>query len=157
MILRSEGNQLFFDNEEVREWACSRGGSPAHDHRITCIGSSPTGARIVTADEVGKIRVWDPSKPNLEKRVWNGNGFQGATAVGVTEDGKRLTVAVGLSVSVYDLEPNQSRRLETATVPLKEKVTCLQFGDEDHVTCVDGDGKRCILKRDPSWKVTPDK
>jgi len=156
MILRSEGNQLFLNNEEVREWACHREGSPAHHQRILCVGSSSLGARIVSVDEGGQLKIWDPSRANLERRVWQGQGFKGASAVSVTEDGKRLAVAVGLEVTVYDLEPNQAaKKLESARLALTDKVTFLQFTDDDHVMCSDNDGKKVIYERDPAWKVKP--
>ena len=113
---------------------------------------SPKGSRIVSVDEQGKLRVWDPSKPEPEKRIWNGNGFTKATAVGITDDGKRLAVATELIINVYDLESNQpAKKLEEGvTLPLKEKITFLQFTDNDHVVCSDIDGKKVIFQRDPA-------
>ena len=156
MILRSEGNQLFLDNTEVRESASHRDSGPAHSQKISCVGSSSTGARIVSADEAGQLKVWDPSREKMSQRVWCGSDFKEACAVSVSENGRRLAVAVGLVVTIYDLEVHPpAKKLESAQMPLSEKVTFLQFTDDDHVMCSDSTGKKVIFERDPAWKVKP--
>lgn len=154
MILRSEGNQLFFDNEEIREWACGRSDGPAHFQRIVCVGSSLKGTRIISADVSAQLKIWDLSRPWLERSVFVASGYSEATAAGVTDDGKRMAVATGLVVTVYDIKNNrEAQKLESATPPLRGKITFLQFTDDDHITCGDNEGNKVVLERDPAWKV----
>src|SRR3989344_1696308 len=153
MILRFEGNQLFLDNEEVTEYgSTARPQTPAHYQKIRCIGSSAKGARIISVDEGGQMKIWDPARDKLSRRVWNGNEYKDVTALGVTEDGKRFAVAVGLTVAVYDTNRDgTAEKLEHATLPLRDKVTFLQFANDDTVICTDSNGSKLTLERDPAW------
>ncbi|MDO8529821.1 MAG: WD40 repeat domain-containing protein [bacterium] len=155
-VLQSEGNQLFVDGLEVREYGGTHCNSvPAHDRKIRCVGSSAKGTRIITMDEGGRIKIWDPSRSELEKRVWYGSLNMEVTAIGVTEDGKRIAVAVGLVVTIYDVQGHSALiSLEQVPTPkLSERITNLHFSDNDHVVCHDGSGHKCTVARNPCWQV----
>src|SRR5690348_2204678 len=137
--LRVEGNRLFCDGDELVEWSCIFPYSPAHLHAIRCIGRSPRGDRIISADQAGCLKIWDLNKPKLGRRVWLCEGYKLATAVGINDAGDVIAVACGIVVTFYQPFGGYGvLRLENVTVPIGEKVTSLNFTDEGHLICENG-------------------
>jgi hypothetical protein len=155
-VLRYEGNQLFLGPVEFLEWACQRESVPAHYQRIRCAGVSIGGKRVISADETGSLKIWDPAKGRLEKRVWNGRVDPKVTAVGVNDTGSRYASALGQTVIICDVggRDEVSTQLEKVPLPkLQEPITSLMFTDDDTVVCHDHKGVACTIKRDPAWKI----
>lgn len=155
MTPRAEGNRLYLGEVEVWEYNSGREGAPAHSQEILCVGSSPKGSRIVSIDKIGQLKVWDPSLSNTNQRIWEGRGFANAAAVSVTDDAKRLAVAVGLTVTVYELflervEGRQLAQKIEEKLLVCDKVASLRFTDSDRVVCSLGE---VILRRKPIWEV----
>lgn len=151
MNVHTEGNRLYFDEQEVWESNSGREGAPAHDQEIVCFASSPDSKRIVSVDKTGKLKVWDPHLANMSQCVWRGNGFAGATAVGVTNDGSRLAVAIGLMVTIYSLmvpKHEPAEKIEANMLPPGDKITSLTFADNNSVIC---DYGKVIGRRNPAW------
>ena len=156
MILRSEGNRLFIENQEVCEYVGTHmSDGPAHHQKIACVGRSPKDARIISADATGQVKIWDPSRPNPEKRIWGGEGYKDTTAVGITDDGKRIAIAVGLTIGIYDVEQQhgKSKKIGDGLLPLNERITLLQFIDDEHITCHDSAGNKLVFERTPAWQI----
>ena len=151
MSLRSEANRLYWNGVEVREWACHQDGGPAHPRDITCVGASPTEKRLISIDQEGKAKIWDPSLPRLEQRIWLGSGLPtDACAINVTDDGKRFAIAVGLVVTVYDVSGNNHVKQEKVSLEPSTSIIALQWLDSDSFLCKK-EGAEVTVKRQPLW------
>lgn len=109
---------------------------------------------MISVDDNGLAKIWDPSRKHLERRVWYGRVGQNVTAAGVTDDGSRIAVAIGLKVTIHDVKgDNDLVALECVSLnDLDEKVVSLQFTDDDHVVAHDAKGKKITIVVIPPGK-----
>lgn len=152
--VRFAGNLLFFDDKEVRDMGCNME-VPAHFEQIQCIGVSPQGTHVISADRAGIVAVWHPLRELYHQRIWRNckQEFVGATAIAVNDTGKCMAIVIGLQVAVYGLYQSwEYTALGKATIPLKKPITSLEFTDNDHVICRDQESNEVILAAENGWR-----
>lgn len=146
--VRFEGNRLFFNEKEVRESGTGEvTDTPAHYQPIVCVGISPGYLRIISLETGGRLKMWNPGGPRLGQRVWTASTPLEATALGVTDNGLWVAIAVGLTARIYEaVQTHGSRLIQEITLQsLKDKVVKLEFANHNLLYCRDSEGTEVFV------------
>jgi len=152
-----EHNDLFFDDKKV--WCKGSGGSPevpASDQKIICLGASERQWHVITIDARGILKIWDPTRPHLDKqrlREYRPD-FTQATAAGIIDSGRQMAIAKGRCVEIYCPSYGRDELLPLGKAVLAENtiVVALTFIDNKALECTDQQGNTVILDGYAHWQ-----
>lgn len=157
--VRSETNRLFVNQRELLLPAANHAAPlPGHHHQIVCTGISPNEKLIISVDATGHIRVWDPEQDPFEELIWYGKVHvppeASITAVSITDDGKYIAVAFGLTLVIYlclGLKDVLEEIAQVTLPDLSEAIVGIQFLPPDRIMCTDRQRTPCTLRRQSAW------
>jgi WD40 repeat protein len=90
----------------------------AHDEPISDLGLTPDKKTLITTDRLGQIKIWDIGNSKLLHTI--AGKEQGAVALAISPDGKRLAMAtMDNVVRVYDIATAKETRAWELRVPLQ--------------------------------------
>jgi WD40 repeat protein len=115
----------------------------AMPHRVSAIGLSRDGRSLVTADDVGDIRIWDVSSGQIKKTFETG---QEITALAIDPSGQLLAAArADHSIGMWNVTTG---RLQVEMRKHQDVVNALAFSPDGKTIASGGDDRTAIL-----WEV----